>query len=173
MGTGVADAEHDPRPQPRRRLRTFVGVIRLAGPYFAFAGLRHVVRVETLVRWAWRDPTDRPRNPNREELTVAHATKLRHLFDRSDRGCLSRSLTLYRALARAGASPQLWIGFRKLAGRVDGHAWVTVDGRAVGEAEAGLASLTPTCGFGAHGEPIVPTVETGRGAETDARNERD
>ena len=159
MGTGVARAQH-PRPQPRHRLRTLGGLLRLAGPYFAFIGLRHVVGLETLARWAWRDPLDHPRDRHREALTIAHATKLRHLLDRTDRRCLPRGLALYRALSRAGASPQLWIGFRKLAGRVDGHAWVTVDGRPVGEAEALMASLTPTCGFGARGAAIAGDAAT-------------
>ena len=160
MGTGATRAQH-PRPEARRRLRTIGGVVRLAGPYLAFVGLRHVVRLETLARWAWRDSDDRPRDRDREALTIAHATKLRHLLDRTDRRCLARSLALYRALSHAGAAPQLWIGFRKLAGRVDGHAWVTVDGRPVGEAEALMAALTPTCGFGAGGEAIALDGETG------------
>ena len=167
MGTGVARAEH-PRPQPRRRLRTFGGVLGLAGPYFVFTGLRHVVGLETLARWAWRDPHGQPRDRDREARTVAHATKLRHLLDRTDRRCLPRSLALYRALSRAGASPQLWIGFRKQAGRVDGHAWVTVDGRAVGEAEALMSSLTPTCGFGAHGAAIA--LDGGTAVATNSRD---
>ena len=166
MATGAARAQH-PRPH-RRRVRTLSGVLRLAGPYFAFVALGHVVGLETLARWAWRDPRGRPRDRQREALAVAHATKLRHLLDRADRRCLPRSLALYRALSGAGASPQLWIGFRKQAGRVDGHAWVTVDGCPVGEAEALIESLTPTCGFGVNGAALA--IEGGAEAATSGRD---
>jgi len=139
----------------------------LGGPYLAFLALRHVVSLERLVQLAWRDPRNQDRDPQLEARTIAQATKLRHLFDRADRRCLPRSLALYRALSRAGASPQLWIGFRKVAGRVDGHAWVTVDGCPVGEAEALIPSLTPTCGFGAKGATIA--LESATGMATSGR----
>ena len=141
--------------------------MRLGGPYLAFLALRHVLSLERLAQLAWRDPRNQDRDPQLEARTIAQATKLRHLFDRADRRCLPRSLALYRALSRAGASPQLWIGFRKLAGRVDGHAWVTVDGCPVGEAEALIPSLTPTCGFGAKGATIA--LEGGSGMATSGR----
>jgi len=166
MGTGVARAQ-DPGPQPRRPLRTLGGLLRLGGPYLAFLALRHVVSLERLAQLAWRDPRNHDRDPQLEARTIAQATKLRHLFDRADRRCLPRSLALYRALSRAGASPQLWIGFRKVAGRVDGHAWVTVDGCPVGEAEALIPSLTPTCGFGAKGATIA--LEDRSGMATSGR----
>lgn len=117
---------------------------------------------------AWRDPANHTRDQELEARTIAEATKLRHLLDRTDRRCLPRSLALYRALSRAGASPQLWIGFRKVAGRVDGHAWITVDGRPVGEAEALMPSLTPTCGFGVKGATIA--LEGGMGMATSGRD---
>jgi hypothetical protein len=139
----------------------------LGGPYLAFLALRHVLSLERLAQLAWRDPRNQDRDPQLEARTIAQATKLRHLFDRADRRCLPRSLALYRALSRAGASPQLWIGFRKVAGRVDGHAWVTVDGCPVGEAEALIPSLTPTCGFGAKGATIA--LEGGSGMATSGR----
>ena len=133
-----------------------------------FVALRRVVGLETLARWAWRHPQDATRDRDRETRTVAYATKLRHLLDRADRRCLPRSLALYRALSRLGAAPELWIGFRKLAGRVDGHAWVTVDGRPVGEADALIAALMPTCGFGARGAAIA--VDGGAELTTSGRD---
>ena len=139
----------------RHRLRTLAGLARLGGPYFAFVALRHVVPLETLVRWAWREPRAGRRDPAAEARTVQQAIKLTHLFDRGDRHCLPRSLTLYRALSRAGASPRLFVGFRSLEGRVDGHAWIAVDGAPVGEAEALIDSLTPTCAFGARGTAVA------------------
>lgn len=53
--------------------------------------------------------------------------------------CLPRALALRRMLARRGFSSRLRIGVRKESGGVAGiaaHAWIEVDGMALGEPEA-------------------------------------
>ena len=50
--------------------------------------------------------------------------------------CLPRALALQRMLARRGVDSVLRIGVRKEAEAIAAHAWVEVDGRAVGEPEA-------------------------------------
>ncbi len=50
--------------------------------------------------------------------------------------CLPRALALQRMLARRGVDSVLRIGVRKEAETIAAHAWVEVDGRAVGEPEA-------------------------------------
>jgi Transglutaminase-like superfamily len=50
-------------------------------------------------------------------------------------GCLPRSLALRRFLARHGHTSRLGLGLRKVAGLLDGHAWVESGGTIVsGEA---------------------------------------
>jgi hypothetical protein len=60
--------------------------------------------------------------------------------------CLERSLVAYRFLGRAGASPQLVIGVARDERGVRGHAWVTVDGRPIGESVPGNFEVMMTFG---------------------------
>lgn len=44
-------------------------------------------------------------------------------------GCLTRSVTLYYFLRRAGEDVKLCFGMGRVNGRYEGHAWLTKDGR--------------------------------------------
>lgn len=57
--------------------------------------------------------------------------------------CLERGLVAYRYLSRAGASPELVIGVAQRMEGVHGHAWVTVDGRAVHDSVDTIAGFEP------------------------------
>lgn len=67
--------------------------------------------------------------------------------------CLTRSVVLYRLLAPYGGVA-IHFGFRRREGALEGHAWVTVGGAAVGEPDGALegyveaAAPTPTAAFG-------------------------
>ena len=54
--------------------------------------------------------------------------------------CLHRALTRYSLLARAGADPEFLLGLG--TDGLEGHAWVTLDGRPWREGD--VASLVPT-----------------------------
>lgn len=47
--------------------------------------------------------------------------------------CLPRALALQKMLAKRGIASTLRIGVRKAAATIDAHAWVEVEGRALGE----------------------------------------
>ena len=49
--------------------------------------------------------------------------------------CLRQSLLTYLVLRRRGFSPSLRLGGRRQEGRFDAHAWVELEGRALGQAE--------------------------------------
>ncbi len=51
--------------------------------------------------------------------------------------CLTRSVVLYRLLA-SYEGVEIHYGFRRRDGALEGHAWVTVDGVAVGEPDGAL-----------------------------------
>jgi hypothetical protein len=51
------------------------------------------------------------------------------------RVCLRRSLALYHVLGRMGHPVSLHIGVRPGESDLEGHSWVTIDGRALGEAD--------------------------------------
>jgi hypothetical protein len=135
---------------PRTPVRTAAGLSRLVWSYGAFGLLRHLVPLKTLARWAWRSPMT-PRDPSREAATLARVVKLGHLFRRTDRHCLQRSLVLFREFSRGGADPRLVVGFRTADGRLIGHAWIEVDDRPVGETNFVQSTYVRTCAFGAGG----------------------
>jgi hypothetical protein len=79
---------------------------------------------------------------------IAAVARLRHWFGAQE-DCLQSSLLLYRELSALGADPRLAVGFRRLENRVEGHAWVFVDGRAIpGET---------------YDQPFAPALHFGRG----------
>jgi len=67
--------------------------------------------------------------------------------------CLTRSVVLYRLLA-SHEGVAIHYGFRRRDGALEGHAWVTVDGVAVGEPDGArdgyveMAVPPPTAAFG-------------------------
>jgi hypothetical protein len=67
--------------------------------------------------------------------------------------CLEQSLVLYRYLSARRASPELVIGVRRHDASVGAHAWVTLNGLAVGDSADALAEFTPLVSFGSGGVP--------------------
>ena len=134
----------------RRRVMTTIGVGRLVPWYLVFGALRHVVPLPWLARWAWRRPSGQ-RNRDGERKVIARVERLRRTLERGRGDCLQSSLVLFRELSRAGADPTLVVGFRRTAGRMQGHAWVLADGMPVTESQAALDGFAPTFGFGRGG----------------------
>ena len=134
----------------RRRLATSLAISQLLPMYILFGLLKHLVPLRALARLAWRDPVD-GRDPERERLTVARIVKTRRLFPLWDGDCVQKSLLLYRELSGAGADPVLAVGFRRLNGRVEGHAWILVDGVAVDDRLAADGAFTSSFSFGRRG----------------------
>ena len=60
-----------------------------------------------------------------------------------------RSLTLWTMLRRRGIPVDLRVGFRKRAGKIEGHAWVEYQGRPINEkkdeALTFVATAEPAC----------------------------
>ena len=112
-----------------RRARTGRTIGRLLPVYVAYAFLKRIVPLPQLARMAWKSgPVTR--DPEAERRAIAAVTRLRQWFGR-DADCLQASLVLYRELSRLGAAPILAVGFRGHVGGVEGHAWVSVDGRPI------------------------------------------
>jgi hypothetical protein len=57
--------------------------------------------------------------------------------------CLTRSVTRYYFLSRAGADVQLVFGLGEVDGRYEGHCWVVRDGEPYLEQTDQLATFTP------------------------------
>lgn len=69
-------------------------------------------------------------------LAVARAVSRAGAHHLRPMTCLPRALALQRMLVRRGIAAALRIGVRKEAATLAAHAWVEIDGRAVGEPEA-------------------------------------
>ena len=134
----------------RRRLATGLAISRLLPAYIAFGLLKHIVPLRVMARLAWRDPVG-GRDQDRERLAIARIVKTRKLFPLWDGDCLQKSLLLYRQLSGAGADPVLAVGFRRTNGRVEGHAWILVDGMPVADNQATGGEYTSTLCFGRQG----------------------
>lgn len=68
--------------------------------------------------------------------------------------CLERSLVAYRFLGRAGAGPELRVGFRREEDGVRGHVWVLLDGRPVHETSDELDGYGEVTAFGPEGARV-------------------
>ena len=112
-----------------RRLRTAPTIGRLAPAYATLGVLKHIVSLQKLARWAWRDPRA-ARDLDAERRVLVAVARLRRWFGQ-DSDCLQSSLLLFRELSRLGADPTLKVGFRRQDERLEGHAWIFLDGRAI------------------------------------------
>jgi hypothetical protein len=85
-----------------------------------------------LVRLMWWSGEPDPPSAERNERIATLTRALSGPWDvRALDNCLERSLIAYRYLSKAGAQPELVVGFSRGGGEVRGHAWVQLDGRAL------------------------------------------
>lgn len=120
----------------------------------ALAVLKFVLPLPALVRLVGF------RAPSGHE-SRARADRIISLIDRMyregalshDGTCLERSLLTFRFLARAHPGSRLTIGAREINGHWLGHAWVTVDDRAVSESLVPPGEFCPIVAFDANGLP--------------------
>jgi hypothetical protein len=127
-----------------RRVGAALDVARLVVLFNLLGVAKRVVPLRSLARWAWSPRVDR--DPASLPTIVGRVLRAGRYAGVPDRDCLQRSLLLYRELSRAGASPRLVVGFRRSAA-VEGHAWVTVDGRLLADAAEALETFTPVMRF--------------------------
>jgi hypothetical protein len=110
--------------------------------------LKRVVRLETLARLMWKDPKSKKGLPETAKI-LALSLLLARPAAMSEGTCYERSLLAYRILSQRGADPSLVVAVKSDGGGVIAHAWVTVEGAAVGDFQTI--------------EDFVPVVVYGRG----------
>ena len=98
-------------------------------------------------RWVERcSPVNSPRTATAIDLQSAE--RLAQLADVAGRRgaitvtCLRQSLLVYGWLRRRGFAPELVLGVRKQEGAFDAHAWVELEGRALGQSELAYQPFT-------------------------------
>ena len=92
--------------------------------------LRRTVAVRTLVDWM---SPKRSRGQSGTAGPQPRVEVIRYFIANGGRllisgNCLERGLLLYRFLSEANASPRLVLGVAKGDVRIEGHAWVELDG---------------------------------------------
>jgi hypothetical protein len=137
--------------------RDWLLAVRIVWWYIAFRILKHVTPMATLVRLAKLRPVG-PRRPQQERRIAHLVNRVGGLwgFGRAPT-CLERSLVLYRLLSEVNASPRLMIGVAAGAWAVEGHAWVVVDGRPIGDSEDVVRQYSVVTGFEADGQVMPAT----------------
>jgi hypothetical protein len=138
----------------RQRWRNVRTIVRLVPTYVALGLLERTRPIASVAAWAWRAPASDIRDHAEEQRVIACVVKLARFAGAVDRQCLRRSLLLYRELSRLGASPVLCVGFRKRGTTTEGHAWVVVDDRPIGEGNWNSTGFEVACSFGAEGRVI-------------------
>lgn len=119
--------------------------------------LKHVVRLPRLVRFVYQPAREVERDVRAEEHVTTLARWACRVLDWSSGGnCLERALVTYRYLSALNARPMLVVGVSTSAERkVEGHAWITVDGRPMGETPAALQRFAQVVRFGAEGRRVA------------------
>lgn len=115
-------------------------------------GLR-VAPLAKLHRWLGRGLPAEQALPARRELAwetwrLVDAAARHHLYKMS---CLRQSLVLQRLLAERGLAVGVYIGARKAQGQLSAHAWIEVDGEAIGEGRGTVESFVPVLHLGGEG----------------------
>ena len=92
-----------------------------------------------LLAWIERATPQAGSNPNARdgskagELLAQQAAIAGGRIPFFNTSCLRQSLAVYWQLRRIGFSPDLRIGIRPLRGQLDAHAWVELEGVALGQ----------------------------------------
>jgi transglutaminase superfamily protein len=110
--------------------------------------LKRIVPLESLVRMMHRAPGSAPRSAAFERRLAEYLLREGRFPFRPPSNCLERSLASYRLLGRAGAQPELVVGFRPSPIKhIEGHVWVIVDGRPFAERDVAVGTYTAAVTF--------------------------
>ena len=161
-------------PRIGRRLRVLAACIE--GPADAWLALRmlawrlllpvlkRVLPLPRLVRLMWWSGEPRPATLEGQKriATLASGLSGPARISALD-NCLERSLLVYRFLSKAGAEPELVVGFARRGGAVQGHAWVNLDDQGLFGEDGSLGEFETTLCFGrdgaiksSHDAPVPP-----------------
>ena len=130
-----------------------LAVARMWGWAAVLRPLKHVVPLGTLVRWARARPA-KPRSPEFERALESFLTAGGRFPRRAPGNCLERSLCVYRLLCERNADPEIAVGVRRGSPLgLEGHVWLSVDGRPFAELPGALDGYVTVVRYGADGRP--------------------
>jgi hypothetical protein len=96
---------------------------------------------------------------------IRRAERMRYLVDAAANNhlyrltCLRRALVLQRLLGQRGIGSELRFGVQKSETGLEAHAWVEVEGQAVGEKPGRLAQFTPLAASEAVSRKLVERLQ--------------
>jgi len=126
--------------------------------------LKHVAPILVLVQVVHARPRAGSSQSDLADRLDALFRRAQRFPQRPPSNCLERSLGAYRLLCRAGAQPELVIGMKRAPGRrIEGHTWVVVDGRPLGEDPSAVAGFAPMLAFDAQGRQTIGPARLPRG----------
>ncbi|MDX1428985.1 MAG: lasso peptide biosynthesis B2 protein [Rhodothermales bacterium] len=117
----------------RRELRPgdWVRIARICGMLARIVALQKRVSVARLVASFDSAPAEQRDRIDIGRINWLTRGVLRRLF--SGRYCMKRSLILFHFLRKAGREARIVFGVTKEEGKLEGHAWVTVNGEPYAE----------------------------------------
>lgn len=123
----------------------------IAGTGLVVLGIRvalRLVSLQRLLRWlSRRSVLGSERQPAMDD-TVYYVDRWLALFPYNPKGnCFPRALTLFLFARRAGLPVQFNCGVMKVYHQLEGHAWLTLDGREFLEPSSYWKSFTVTLRF--------------------------
>ncbi len=128
------------------RLWTWAAILRV---------LKHGVPLATLVRLARRAPGGTRKDEGLQSRLGNYLESRGRFPFRPPANCLERSLGAYRLLCEANANPSLVVGVRRAPQGIEGHVWVTTEGRAWAERDEDLATYATIVTFDANGRQLT------------------
>jgi hypothetical protein len=155
------------RPRALPESRSWTSWLVLARLWFWAAvvrPLKHVVPIMALARVVHARPVPRRRESGLADRLDVLFRSTGRFPSRPPSNCLERSLGAYRLLCLAGAQPELVIGMKRGPGdRIEGHTWVVVDGRPLGETAGAVAGFARVLAFDARGRQTTGPARLPRG----------
>ncbi|MGC4081797.1 MAG: lasso peptide biosynthesis B2 protein [Vicinamibacterales bacterium] len=131
--------------------------VRIAAWCCVLRVLKHVMPLPRLVTLVRKSGSARQRDARQEQRIVTLARWGSRLTQwSSDGDCFERALVTYRYLTAMNADPVFVVGLAPAtAGRIQGHAWVVLDGVPLHDTKAALAEFEVMVSFGADGLPVA------------------
>ncbi|HEX4134986.1 MAG TPA: lasso peptide biosynthesis B2 protein [Bryobacteraceae bacterium] len=118
----------------------------IASPLLLPLGFRFIGVQKTQARLRkWAERYSRKHTRTDADAAISSALRAQRVVKRMtglEGSCLVRSLSLWAMLLRRGVHTDLRIGMRRSSGKMEGHAWLEVEGNPVNEKPAIVGAYT-------------------------------
>jgi len=128
--------------------REFGALIHLSLIFFGLRALLPHIRLDRALQWLHSPDRSFPHNPERFALIQRYFHALLWRFRTNPKGdCLIRSLVLFYFARRYGTPVHFHCGVVPVDNALDGHAWLSLEGKPIFEKEDPYSRYTITYSF--------------------------